>query len=56
MSSKLVDQAVREMAHTMQKRLTKAFKRLQEGGKHFVVLIPRKPFIDLLKRAKDETP
>lgn len=51
--TKLIDLAVKEMATEMCKRFTEALKKVDTTGEAAKVIVPRKPFQDLLKRIKE---
>lgn len=51
--TKLIDMAVKEMATDMAARITDALRTVNTTGEKASVVVPRKPFQDLLKRVRE---
>lgn len=51
--TKLIDMAVKEMAYEMAKRFEAALTAVNNTGKGAQIIVPRKPFQNLLKRVKE---
>lgn len=52
MYTKLIDMAVKEMATEMAARITEGLKKVNTTGDKASVIVPRKPFQNLLKRVQ----